>query len=297
MRLFALALVVLSCCAARAEDKPAGNELEQPQPARTRVRPADMPQPSKKIVYRRIGDKELLLHTFEPAGHKPEDARPAIVFFHGGAWANGDPNQFYVQCAYLAQRGMWAASASYRLSPEHGKKASDCLEDARAAIRYMREHAKELGIDPEHLVAAGGSAGGHLAAATALNPEPNPPPGTIVSAKPNLLVLYNPAIGRDYTNVPVQITYFDKQTPPCIQFYGTKDSMLKSGVECVEQAKKHGFDLEVYTAEGEGHGFFNAQPWLDRTLYQTEQFLTKHGYLMGESRLKPPGGIDLVQLK
>jgi hypothetical protein len=73
--------------------------------------------------------------------------------------------------------------------------------------------------------------------------------------------------------------------------------MLKNGVLCVEQAKKHGFELEVYTAEGEGHGFFNVQPWLDRTLDQTEQFLTKHGYLTGESQLELPDGIDLVRLK
>src|SRR4051812_33570859 len=116
MRLFSLATVLLSCCccAALAEDEPAG-EPERPRPAQARVRPnAALLQPSKEIVYRRIGDKELLLHVFEPAVHKPEDARPAIVFFHGGAWANGDPNQFYVQCTHLARRGMWAASASYR---------------------------------------------------------------------------------------------------------------------------------------------------------------------------------------
>ena len=73
--------------------------------------------------------------------------------------------------------------------------------------------------------------------------------------------------------------------------------MLKSGVQCVEQAKTHGFDLEVIRAEGQSHGFFDDQPWLDRTLYQTEQFLTKHGYLKGESRLKLREGIDLKQLK
>src|SRR5689334_15458403 len=74
------------------------------------------PPPTRKIVYKKIGERELSLHVFEPAGQEPTARRPAIVFFHGGAWAIGDPNQFYYQCAYLAKRGMWAASAEYRLT-------------------------------------------------------------------------------------------------------------------------------------------------------------------------------------
>jgi acetyl esterase/lipase len=295
MRLFTLAITLLSCGLMLAQDKPA-NQPESPRPAQRRLPKSDLPQPSKKIVYRQVGDKELLLHIFEPTDRKPNEARPAIVFFHGGAWSGGDPDQFYVQCAYLAKRGMWAATAQYRLSKEGGRKAAYCLDDARAALRYVREHAKELGIEPDRVVAAGGSAGGHLAAATALNPEPNPPSGSAPSCRPNLLVLFNPAIGSGYTSVPVEITYFTEQTPPCIQFYGTQDGMLKSGVKCVEEAKKHGLDLEVYTAEGQNHGFFNSQPWLDRTLYQTEQFLTKHGYLQGESQLKLGEGVALQRV-
>src|SRR4051794_10412482 len=85
-------------------------------PGRPNPRYAKDPQPARKIVYKKIGERELSLHVFEPTGPKPAAKRPAIVFFHGGAWAIGDPNQFYYQCDYLARRGLWAASAEYRLT-------------------------------------------------------------------------------------------------------------------------------------------------------------------------------------
>src|SRR6478752_2137697 len=89
-----------------------------------------LPEPTKKIVYKKFGDKELLLHVFEPAGHKATDQRPAIVLFHGGGWSIGDPTKCYEQCAYLAQRGMWAASGQYRLKPKDATRIGDCVEDA-----------------------------------------------------------------------------------------------------------------------------------------------------------------------
>jgi acetyl esterase/lipase len=298
-----------------------------PQPKRPEKQP--LPQPTKKIVYKKVGDKELLLHVFEPPGHKAADHRPAIVFFHGGAWNIGDPNQFYTQCAYLAQRGMWAASVQYRLMPipkktddpvpdavRSAKSIGDCVADAKAAVRHVREHAKELGIDPERIAAGGGSAGGHLAAAAAVLPEIDPkdrktlvgkkpnvqclpeidPKASTVSSKPNLLVLFNPPIGADFSNY-LDLEYFTKETPPSIWFYGTKDKMVKSGPACVAQGKNVGFSVEVYMAEDQGHGFFNNQPWTDRTMYQVDRFLAKNGYVKGDPTIKLPDGTHLQEIK
>jgi acetyl esterase/lipase len=268
-----------------------------PQP-KARPTQQPLPEPTKKIIYKKFGDKELLLHVFEPPGHKATDKRPAIVLFHGGGWSIGDPTKCYAQCAYLAQRGMWAASGQYRLKPEDAKKIGDCVDDAKAAVRYMREHAKELGIDPERIAAGGGSAGGHIAAGAALLPETDAK-GKAVSAKPdplgkpNLLVLFNPALGGNY----LDFKYFTKETPPSILFYGTKDWMVKLGPECVAQAKKVGFSVEVYTAEGQPHGFFRLQPWFDRTMYQADRFLAKNGYLKGDPTIKLPDGTHLQELK
>jgi len=281
--------------------EPAGkNEAPPPGTPGVPGRPsrfANDPQPTKKIVYKKIGDRELSLHVFEPAAQASTTKRPAIVFFHGGAWAIGNPDQFYYQCDYLAKRGMWAASAEYRLTaPGAGVKIADIVLDAKDAVRYVRSHAEELGIDPDRIAAAGGSAGGHLAAATAVAPEENPP-GT-VSGKANLLVLFNPALFYPSAGKTLTLEQFTKDTPPAILFYGTKDDMLHYGNDCLAQAQRLGFPLQLFTAKDAGHSFFNDQPWRDRTLWEADRFLARHGYLEGPPTVEPrPGKWQLDEIK
>lgn len=264
--------------------------------------------PTRQVVYKTVNGKELLLYIFEPApkktpaSDKPTDPRPAIVFFHGGAWQMGHPVMLFRQCAYLAGRGMWAASAQYRLvgnqadvAPKERTRVTHCIEDAKDAIRYVREHARELGVDPQRIVAGGGSAGGHLAAATAVAPdEKEPPSGKSVSCKPNLLVLFNPALFHQGAQGTLKLEHFTPETPPTIMFYGTNDSMLQDcGGPLQAQAAKMGFSLETCEAEGVGHSFFNDPPWRERTLWQIDRFLAKHGYLQGDPTLNLPGGTML----
>lgn len=256
------------------------------------------PQPAKEIVYKQIEGRELLLHVFEPEGHKVSDERPAIVFFHGGAWRGGNPNQFFHQSAYLAQRGMWAASAAYRLT---GKVDSigvaDCVVDAKDAIRYVRQHAAELGVDGQRIAAGGGSAGGHLAAATAVAPDESASGGDEVSCQPQLLVLFNPALFHRLGRGTITLDYFGRGTPPQIHFYGANDSMLQYGKDVRQRGDELGFDVRVFTAAGQGHGFFNDPPWRDQTLLLADEFLAEHGYLQGEPTLQPSQAAQLEQLR
>ena len=92
---------------------------------------------TKMVVYKSVGGRELKLHVFEPAGLKATDKRPAILFFFGGGWQGGTPRQFYWQSDYLAKRGMWAASAEYRVKPKVDHVA-DCILDAKDAVRFVR---------------------------------------------------------------------------------------------------------------------------------------------------------------
>src|SRR5688572_13478925 len=106
-------------------------------------------------LFKQVDGVELNLYVFKPKLNEG-DRRPAIVFFFGGGWSGGSPEQFAPHCRYLASRGMVAIAADYRVAKRHSVKAVDCVRDAKSAIRWVRQHAKELGVDPDRIVAAGG---------------------------------------------------------------------------------------------------------------------------------------------
>src|SRR5439155_6979750 len=108
--------------------------------------PPEMPG-AKVETFKTVGETKLALYIFNPEGHKAADQRPAIVFFFGGGWTGGSPGQFEQQCRYLAARGMVAMTADYRVASRQQVKAAQCVADAKSAIRYVRAHAKDLGVD------------------------------------------------------------------------------------------------------------------------------------------------------
>lgn len=128
-----------------------------------RVEPPEGFRYDPAVVYGR----DLTLHLYAPVATAA--ARPGVLFVHGGGWAGGCPTWHLRQACALAELGYVAASASYRLAPAHRWPAA--LEDVRAAVGWLRENAARIGLDAERLVVAGGSAGGHLAALAALEPE------------------------------------------------------------------------------------------------------------------------------
>ena len=93
----------------------------------------------------------------------PPAPTPAIVFFFGGGWSQGTVTQFTPQAKHFAERGMVAILADYRVFRRHGTTALEAMADARSAVRWVRANASKLGVDPNRIVAAGGSSGGHIA--------------------------------------------------------------------------------------------------------------------------------------
>ena len=86
----------------------------------------DKAQPDTALVYKTVGGAELKLHVFVPAQHKATDSAPAIVFFFGGGWNGGTPEQFYEQSRYLAEKGIVCISADYRVKKRHGTGPFKC---------------------------------------------------------------------------------------------------------------------------------------------------------------------------
>jgi len=214
----------------------------------------------------------LHLHVFKPEGWTADDQRPAVVFFFGGAWLTGSPTAFYPQSTELASQGMVAICAEYRVKRREGTPPQYCVRDAKSAMRYVRSHAGELGIDPEMIATGGGSAGGHLAAATALvKGFDEPGEDLAVSCVPKLLLLFNPVIdtsppdgwgfqrlGDDAVAMsPADGIHADQ--PPTIIFHGTSDKAVP--IEAVRRFKalslEAGAACDLFEYPGQGHGFFH----------------------------------------
>lgn len=277
----------------------------QPGP---RAYPPMLPD-ARAETYKTIGQTNLQLYIFTPKDHAATNRRPAIVFFFGGGWTSGSPQQFDKQCRYFASRGMVAITADYRVASRQGAKAVQCVADAKSAIRWVRKNSARLGIDPKRIVAAGGSAGGHLAACIAVVPGLDEPgEDTSVSAVPNAAVLFNPALvlapleGLDLEGFgsrvsaqrmggdPRQISpahHVRAGAPPMIVFHGKADTTVPfaTAEAFAAKMKTAGNRCELIGFDGQPHGFFNYGRGNNRffrvTLEQTDEFLASLGYLTG----------------
>ena len=240
-------------------------------------------------VYKTAGAHQLRLHVFHTKRPAPN---PAIVFFFGGAWMQGDVKQFAPQARHLAERGMVAVLADYRVLNRHGTTPYEAMADAKAAIRWVRSHAAQLGVDPNRIVAAGGSSGGHLALSAAVfDAFDEPGEDRTMSANPNALVLFNPAVDTsrnrlfgDRAREGSPIHNLRSGLPPTLILHGKADMTVPyADVErfCTE-ASALGNQCRLVGYEGAAHGFFNpgrGEKWYRETLLEADRFLTMLGYL------------------
>lgn len=278
-----------------------------------RAYPPVMPE-ARAETYKSIGGTNLQLYIFTPHDRAPTNGRPAIVFFFGGGWTSGSPQQFEKQCQYFASRGMVAITADYRVASRQGAKPVQCVADAKSAIRWARKNAARLGIDPKRIVASGGSAGGHLAACTAVVPGlDEPAEDTSVSAVPNAAVLFNPAlvlaplegldldgfgsrVGTERMGIePRQLSpahHVRAGAPPMIVFHGKADKVVPfaTAEAFTAKMKAAGNRCELVGFEGQPHSFFNYRrgdnPFFVQTLKQADQFLASLGYLSGPPQVE-----------
>lgn len=115
----------------------------------------------KGIVYCSVGERKLLLDTFYPE-RKSNANRIAIIIIHGGGWRSGDRSQHHPLAQQLANRGYVCFTPQYRLSTEALYPAA--VHDIKTSIRWVKDHAKQYGVDTNKVVVLGFSAGGQLAA-------------------------------------------------------------------------------------------------------------------------------------
>ena len=257
---------------------------------------------AKVHQYKQVGEAKLFLHAFNPKGHKASDRRPAIVFFFGGGWNGGTPKQFDPHCRYLASRGMVAITAEYRVKSRNKTTPFECVKDGKSAIRWVRANADKLGVDSKNVAAGGGSAGGHVAAATGNCPGLEEEGENLkVSSKPDVLVLFNPVYdnsSKGYGHDRVKSRWKEispmhnirKGAPPTIVFLGTKDKLIpvSTGQEYEKRLVAVGSRSELHLYEGATHGFFNKSKGdaYPDTVIKMDDFLNSLGWLKGEPTIK-----------
>ncbi len=256
------------------------------------------PKPDKKVVYKEIDGFKLSLHFFFPENHKNTDKVPSIVFFHGGGWKGGGVAHFYNQSAYFASRGIVAISVEYRVEKPHGTTPKECVKDGKSAMRFVKKNASQYGIDPNRIIAGGGSAGGHVAAATATVKGFNEVgEDTSVSCVPKALVLFNPVAdnskeGYGYNRVKEYWKDFSpahnlsKDVPPTLIMLGTKDTAFKPHLaeQFKQKMEELGNRCDLILYKDQVHAFFNAsnRDMHFLTLKDADVFLTSLGYLKGK---------------
>ena len=261
-------------------------------------------------TFKTVDGRQLKIYIFNPSDHDalPDAALPTAVFFFGGGWNSGTPHQFEQQCRYLASRGMIAMTADYRVRTRHGTNADACVADGKSAIRWVRQNAQRLRVDPNRILAGGGSAGGHVAACAGIVPGFEDGDKSI-SSRPNAMALFNPGLvlavveGEDVVSQekedsfrprlgtnPEWISPYHQLTPdvpPTIILHGMSDTTVSyRSVELfAKKAKSAGGTIRLIGYQGQEHGFFNCGRGQNRmvvaTMKELDRFLVDLGYLEG----------------
>ncbi len=254
------------------------------------------------FVYKTVDGKNLEMDMYLP--RVPVGIKyPALVFFFGGGWVSGNPSHFELQAEYFASRGMVVFCPDYRTKSKFGTTPFESVKDAKSAIRYLKLHGEEFGIDTSKIVVSGGSAGGHLAACTAIIENFNEETDDLsVSTVPMALVLFNPVVdtgkrgygqekleGREFELSPVH--HITPGVPPTLIMHGKDDTTVpyENVVRFNQVMKQQGNKCILVGYKNQKHGFFNynrSPKYFRKTMKKTESFLEDNGLLRGESWLK-----------
>ena len=252
-------------------------------------------------VYKTIPDAELAAHVFTPAAAARREMRAAVVLFHGGGWHRGGPEWCYPECRYFASRGLVAIAIEYRLAGGGAGTPLECMADAKSAIRWVRVHAEELGVDPERIAAGGCSSGGHLAAAAAmLESFDEPREDAAISSAPNALLLWFPAVdvardpwfarllGNEAAVADCSpASHIREGAPPAIVFQGDADDLTPIGGAKLfaDEAAAAGNRCDLHIYPGRGHLFTDDPRDYTDTMQRADRFLVSLGFLEGEPDL------------
>lgn len=247
--------------------------------------------PDTIITYKTVDTTHLQMEVFFPSEEAIEETNSAILFFFGGGWMGGKTSQFAPQAEYYSSKGYVTFLVDYRVRSRNNTTPFESVMDAKSAMRFVKSHAEQFNIDSSRIIACGGSAGGHLAASTALISGYNDVlDDTTISPVPEALILFNPVIDNGpnaygYERIGDSYPSFSpihnirKNAPPTIIFIGTNDKHIP--IETIENYRHKmdsvGSSCEVKVYEGQEHGFFNYwfPEYFEKTIIELDLFLAE----------------------
>ncbi len=260
------------------------------------------------VEYGHTGERPLTLDLYRPQ-EPPAEPVPGILMVHGGSWRNGDKSIYKYYTVRFAQQGYVAATVGYRLIGEAIYPAA--VQDVNCAIRWMRAHADELGVDPDRIVVMGGSAGGHLAMMAAYaegmpHLEGECPHEGVSSEVAAVVNLYGPTditqpraqhrrepadfLGATYQERPdlwaeaSPITHLDENDPPTLIIHGTVDQIVEvtQGDDLAERLQELGIPYWYDRIDGWPHALDISESINERVRNLTTAFIETY---TGEARL------------
>ena len=246
------------------------------------------------VPYHAPGGQRLSLDIYFPPAETsspaPGPGRPAILAIHGGSWIGGSkrllrpsPWNRHPTTIRLAEAGFVVVAADYRLARPGSAGWPAARDDLRDAVRWIRRHARELGVDPARIAALGQSAGGHLAALLGTAPDP-PDPSADSSQVQAVVTFYGPSdlerlptqrvrplahdpvrdfLGRDPAVEPAlaraasPVHRVRRDTAPMLLIHGTRDPWvpIAQSEELAQALDAAGVANRLIRVEGARHGF------------------------------------------
>lgn len=266
---------------------------------------------TREFSFKHVPGRELKILIDYPSDWQASDHRPAIIFWHGGGFMHGNVDEFFPQAQYFASRGMVVARAEYRLRDLDCCLPVASVEDGISAVRFLKQRTAEFGINAERIVAAGGSAGGCIAAAiTTMDYIEFAQRGWIgrdeemnLSPRPCAMLLFNPyvdffdsyndrqhweecvLVGQDpraaepLLHMISATEHLRPGVAPSLTMMGTRDPFFPQQLRWITRCADLHTDACGFIYRGQVHGWFNASPHLEYTTENADRFLVEHGLL------------------
>ena len=254
------------------------------------------------VVYAEYGQRRLLLDLYLPPDRDPAVSLPAVIAVRGGAWQEGDKEFFGYIAGQLAMQGFVSASIQYRTAKE--AKFPAAVQDVKAAVRWMRAHAAEYGVNPDAIGAIGGSAGAHLVAMLATtagtkalegdggNPSVSSDVQAVVAmgggydlrfkdaVVPEVIEAVRGFIGEPFdANVAAAspLTHVSRRSAPLLLLHSPSDPLApyQQAVDMEQRYRREGASATLVPIDAPMHGFWGSPRYFPETSKRFVEFFRK----------------------